>query len=239
MAFLFTDLASIKTILEIDPNNTLYDIQLSWYNEQAASIFEEILDRPFLYQTRTVVYPGTGNQKLPLRHRPVYPTAPLPKAANLPFTAIQVIVDEGSGWGFAPNAFQTNNGAIPLTLGTDYALRIDQDDGGSREAILYRLNDYWPRPIDRQTGSLSPFIGPDMGSVQVTTTAGWTIDSLPASARLAADMLIARIYNLFPLGQQMSSESYIERSVGLTENQRRYLTGLVRPFIFFFRNWHF
>lgn len=239
MAYLYSNLNEIKTVLQIDPNNTTYDVQLGLFNEWTASIFEEILDRPIAYQTRTVVYPGTGNQKLLLRHRPVYPTAPPAKAANLPFTPIQVIVDEASGWGFASGAFSQTNGATPLVLGTDYTIRPDQDDGGSRSAILYRINDYWPRPIDRQTGELSPFVGPDMGSIQVISTAGYTVDTLPATLRAAADMLVARMKVIMPLGMQISSESYIERSIGLSENTRRFLISLVHPLLLPFKNWHF
>lgn len=233
MSFLFSNLIEIKQILEIDPSNPTYDVQLGIYNEWCAGILEELLDRPIGYQTRTTVYPGTGNQKLNLKHRPVYPTAPPAKAASLPFTAMQVIVDEGASWGEASGAFT----GTPLTYGTDYAIRIDQDDGGSREAILYRLNDLWPRPIERMAGELSSFVGPDMGSIQVTYTAGYTVDTLPATLRAGAMMLITRIYNLFPLGQQLTSESYVERSIGLSENQKRYLMGMVRPFVLWHKNW--
>lgn len=235
MSFIWTDLTELKTIFQIDPNDHTEDFTLSLYSEWTASIFEELLDREIGYATRTWVYPGTGNQKLPLRHRPVYPTAPPPKASSLPFTPLQVIVDDGANWGAAPGAFS----GTPLTYGTDYAIRIDREDGGSREAILYRLNDYWTRPIDRQTGELSSFVGPDMGSIQVTSTAGFTIDTIPATMRMAANLLIARINYILPLGQQLSSESYIERSIGLSENQRRYLLGLVRPYAIWWKNWTF
>lgn len=235
MAFLFTDLLEIKKILEIDPDNHSYDVQLGLFNEWTADILEEVMDRPLAYKTRTVVYQGTGTQKLNLRHRPVYPTTPPAKASNLPFTAIQVIIDEGGDFGEAVGSFT----GTPLVYGTDYAVKIDLDDGGSREAILYRINDYWPRPIDRESGVLSPFVGPDMGSVQVTSTAGFTVDTLPASIRAAATMLVSRMAYIMPLGMQTSSESYIERSIGLTENHKRYLLGLVRPFVLFHKNWYF
>lgn len=236
MGVLYTDLTELKQVLQIDPANSLMDYQLSLFNEWTGSIFDEFFDREVSYGTRTWVYPGTGNQKLPLRHRPVYPTTPPPKAAALPFTAIQVTVLEGANWGDAVGGFST---VPPLVFGEDYAIRIDRDDGGSREAILYNLRNYWPRPVQRQAGLLSPFVGPDMGSIQVIYTAGFTVDTMPAILRGAADMLITRLNNLFPLGQQLSSESYIERSIGLTENQRRYLLGVLRPFLFFWKNWTF
>lgn len=235
MGFLFTDLGELKSVLQIDPDNHNEDFTLGLYNEWTSDIFEQILDREFTYATRTWVYPGTGTQKLNLRHRPVYPLTGPPKASQLPHTTLSVVVDDNAAYGFATGAFS----GTPLVLGQDFTIRIDQDDGGSREAILYNLNDYWPRPFVRQQGELSSFVGPDMGSVQVTSTAGWTVDTLPAAMRMAADMIVTRLRNLFPLGQQLTSESYIERSIGLSEDQRRYLMQLARPFILPFRNWTF
>ena len=233
-SFVWTDLVELKTILQIDPRNTTLDTQLGLFNEWTASIFEEFLGREVMYAARTLNYPGTNCQKLLLKHRPVYPSTPPGQANTLPFMPISVTVTQGGNWGEA-----TGVSGDTLAFGTDYAIRIDRDDGGSREAILYRIGDVWPRPVERSQGMLSPYIGDDMGSVQVSYTAGFTIDTLPGSFRAAAEMLIARLNNLFPLGQQLSSESYIERSIGLTENQRRYLLGLVRPFLLFWRNWVF
>lgn len=232
---LFTDLAEIKGLLQIDPNDHTEDFTLNLYVQWTTSIFEEILDRDFTYKTRTVIYPGTGNQKLLLRHRPVYPTAAPAKASSQAFTALTVKVDNTANFS-SPDAFAADTA---LTLGTDYAIRIDLDDGGSREAILYRINDYWNRPFVRQQGTLSSFIGPDLGTIQVTSTAGHTVDTLPGAFRAAADWLVARFAYMFPLGMQQTSESYIDRSIGLSENQRRYLLGAVRPLLWNFRNWHF
>src|SRR5690348_3608446 len=128
---IFSDLVELKAIFQIDPSDHTEDYTLSLYNQWASGIIEEVCDRDFTYKTRTVVYPGTGNQKLLLRHRPVYPTTAPSKASSLPFTAIQVIVDEGAHWGEATGAFS----GTPLTYGQDYSIRIDLDDGGSREAI--------------------------------------------------------------------------------------------------------
>ena len=235
MGFLYSDLAEIKRLLQIDPNDHAEDFTLNLYNGWVAEIFEEILDRPISYQIRTVVYPGTGTQKLNLRHRPVYPITAPAKASSIPFTALSVIVDDGANYGENSGAFT----GTPLTYGSDYCIRIDQDDGGSREAILYRVNDYWPRPFVRQQGSLSPFVGDDLGSVQVTSTAGYTVDTLPGTLRMAADWLITKLAYFFPLGMQLSSESYIDRSIGINENQRRYLIGSVKPMILFHKNWKF
>lgn len=233
---LWTDLTEIKGLMQIDPDDHSEDFTLNLYIQWATDILQEVLDRDISYKTRTLVYPGTGNQKLLARHRPIYPTQAPDKASTLPFTALEVKVLQGANWGEAPSGF---TGVDPLTYGVDYALRVDLDDGGSREAILYRLNNYWPRPFMRQAGLLSSFVGPDMGSVQVTSTAGYTIDMLPSTLHMAADWLITKLAYLFPLGTQLSSESYIDRSIGLNENQRRWLIGSLRPMILFHKNWTF
>lgn len=235
MAHLYTDLNEIKLVLQLDPDDHSEDFTLGLYNEWTADIFEQVLDREIGYDIRTRVYPGTGTQKLRLRQRPVYPLAPPSKASNLPFTALSVVVDENAAYGYATGAF-TNT---PLVLGSDYTIRPDLDDGGSREAILYRINDYWPVPFVRQQGTLSPFIGPDLGSVQVTSTAGYTVDTLPASLRMCAEMIISRLRYIFPLGMQLTSESYIERSIGLSEDNRRYLLQMAKPFLLPWKNWSF
>ncbi len=205
------------------------------FDEWVSDIFEQIIDRPIDYKVRTYDYKGTGTYKLQLRHRPVYPLVPPVKVGNnQPFTPLSVIVQEGAYFGEAAGGF-TNT---PLTLGTNYAIKIDQDDGGSREAILYSINDAWPIGWARQQGLLSTFKVEDLGSIQVTSTAGYTIDTLPGSLRAAADLLIARLSYIFPLGMQLTSESYIERSIGLSENQRRYLLGMARPLVLPFKNWH-
>lgn len=230
---LWTDLGEIKKLLQLDPDDASEDFTLNLYNAWATDIFTEILGRDVSYQVRTVVYSGTGTQKLNLKHRPVYPLKAPDKANTLPFTALQVIVDTNANFGQAPGAFS----GPPLVYGIDYTINIDQEDNGSREAILYRVNDYWPRPMQRQQGSLSAFVGQDLGSIQVTSTAGWTVDTLPPHLRMAADWLITKMAYLFPLGVQLSSESYIDRSIGLNENQKRWLLGTVKPMILFNRNW--
>lgn len=236
MATLYSDLNEIKKILQIAPQNTAEDFQLGLYAEWASDILAQAMNRDSIaYQVRTWYYPGSGNQKLPLRHRPVYPNVAPAKCSKLPFTAIQVIEDDGGNYGFSPGGYT----GTPLTFGTDYTIRIDQDDGGSREAILYRVGDYWTKPIDRENGMLSPFVGEDLGSFQVIYTAGYTVDTLPPSLRAAADLLVTRLRYIMPLGMQLTSESYIERSIGLSENHRKFLLGMIEPIISPWRNWYF
>lgn len=174
-------------------------------------------------------YKGTGTQKLPLKFRPVY-AAP----------TIQVTVDEAAYFGSAPGAFVGSPTAQPLVYGVDFCLQIDQPDGlTSRSGILWRINDYWPRPQVRQAGLLSPFIADDPGSIQVIYTAGYTLDNLPSAFRVACNTLVARLRYIFPLGMELGGEGYEERSISLVTEHKDYLLSLVKPMLFQYRNWHF
>ena len=117
---------------------------------------------------------------------------------------------------------------------------MDGDDQTtSRSGILIRLNDYWPKPVVRQAGYLSPFITDDTGSIRVTYTAGYTIDSLPGQLRLAANALVARLNYLFPNFLEVSGEGYEERSFSYAVNRDNYVLSMIYPMINSFRNWHF
>jgi len=227
---IITDLREIKTVLDMDPSNTAQDAKLLLYAEWATNIINTYLGRAangIDYKSRTQYYLGTGTQKLLLRNRPVYPS---PSGS---YSALAVYVDQGGYFGTASGAFDSTT---LLTYGTDYTLQIDQDDGSSRSGILIRVSNYWPKPTVRQQGLLSPFIGPDTGSIKVIYTAGWTLDTLPAAFRMAANMVISQLNLLFPLGMWLTGESYEERSVSYTPLYWwNLLDGILGPY----RNWKF
>ncbi|MDE2098081.1 MAG: hypothetical protein KGL39_12580 [Patescibacteria group bacterium] len=230
---IFTDLREIKSVLEIDPNDTSEDKRLLFFIEHASNIIEEFCARDFSFKTRTQYYNGTGTQKLVLRSRPVYPSPPPP------YTAITVTVDENGFFGAASGAFTSADGtSTTLTYGSNYTLQIDQDDGSSRSGILYRLNAYWDRPQVRQAGLLSPFIGPDTGSIQVIYTAGYSNDTVPAMIREACNLIVARLRYVWPLGVELNSESYEERSMSVVTSEKNTLITLAKPLLLNFRNWH-
>lgn len=178
-----------------------------------------------LYKTRTQYYNGTGSQKLLLKNRPVF-TNP----------AIQVWEDSNGYWGATSGAF-TNTNSL-LTYGSDYALQIDQDDNSSRSGMLVRIRGYWQRNFARAYDLLAPFRYESFGSIKVTYTAGYTVDTLPAGFRQGANLLIAKMNYLFPLGMTIGSETYQDRSISFNESQRQWLLGLIRPHIESYRNWH-
>lgn len=227
---LLTDLQELKTVLEVDPTDTSEDAKFLLYAEWASAWILEVLGRQDLsLQSRSEVYQGTGTQNLTLRNRPVF-TTPTP----------QVYIDESAHFG---ESSIPPNGPFPpssmLNYGTDYELKIDQTNGSSRCGILVRIGNYWPRPQVRQSGLLSPFVGQDLGSIKVVYTAGFTIDTLPSQLRMAAVFLIARLRYVFPLGIELNSESYEDRSIGPVISDKQKLMALVWPLIAPYRNWKF
>ena len=229
---LYTDIRELKSILEIDPLDLSEDKKLFFLIEHASAIIEGFIGQDFTFKTRTEFYKGSGTQKLLLRKRPVYP------APASPYTAITVTYDSSGLFGAANNAFAGAT-STTYTYGVDYTLQIDADDGSSRSGILIRNNMVWTKPNFRQAGWLSPFMGDDTGSFKVVYTAGYSVDTLPAQFRVAANLLVTRMRYLFPLGMAISSESYEERSISLLEEKRDYLMALVKPLLFPFRNWKF
>ena len=223
---LLTDLRELKTYLDIDAGDTSEDKKLLFLVEHVSSWIEEVIDRPGLsFKSRTEYYNGSGTQKMLLRSRPVY-TSP----------TITCLVDEAGYFGSASGSFASTTA---LVYGTDFCLQIDQEDGTSRSGILARINDTWPKPQVRQYGWLSPFIWSSQGNVKVTYTAGYTVDNLPSVFRLAINLLIARLRYILPIGYEMNSESYEERSISLALSEKDKLLGLIRPMLLPYRNWTF
>ena len=241
---LFSSLLELKSILEIDPADTQEDKNLLLFNSCIGDWFKEILGYDIFYGVRTQYYDGTSTQKLTLRNRPVYPTtAP---NASLPFTAITINYDQNGFYGEGASAFGSgsNSTNVLLTFGTDYMLKLDMDptntgtDYASRSGVLLRVNDYWLQPIVRQIGLLSPFVSYDTGSYKITYSAGHTTDTLPAQIVMAANMAIARLRYIWPLGVELGGEGYEERSISLMADLRQYcITPTVRSMLFTYRNW--
>lgn len=220
------DLREIKAKMELDPGDSSDDKILNFIIPQAIEWIEEVLGRKLQYKTRTEYYNGTNNPKLCLRARPVFATVPDP------YTDLTVWHDPDGYWGSGDDAFSED----PLTYGTDYALKIDSDDGSSRCGVLVRINGVWEKPAYRQAGYLSAFVGEDKGSIKVTYTAGYTADTVPGALRMAASFLVIRIRRLFPLGYELSSESYEERSISIMADNKHYLLGLIMPMLVQFQN---
>lgn len=232
---LYSDLRQLKIELDVDPNDTSEDKKFALWLEAATHLIESLFNRKFAYRSTTEYYQGTGTQKLVLRRRPVFPNP-----TNQPtFSPINVVFDDMGYFGAASGAFTTDSTTIPLIYGVDYTLRIDQDDGSSKSGVLYRINDLWTKPQVRQVGYLSPFIGPDLGSYQVTYTAGFTVDTLPPEFRTACNLLVAQLRHAFPLGLAIGGESYEDRSISVIGDKRDYMLTLIKPLLHPYRNLFF
>lgn len=218
-------LQELKVLLQIDPNDTYEDISLSFILDYTTSWIEELLGRRIFLATNTEYYNGTGSQKLLLRRRPVFTTP-----------TIEVSIDQGGYYGSASGAF-TGQGDAQV-YGEDFCLDIDQDDGTSRSGILVLLKQFWPKPPRREVGYLSPFIGPVFGNIKVSYKAGYSVATLPGTLRMAAMLIVAKLRYILPLGLEVSSESYEERSISVASAQKGLLLATVMPMLNPYRNWH-
>lgn len=222
---LYTDLNEVKALLEIDPANKAEDKKLGFLIAMASSWIEEYVGRDLELRSRTEYLHGTGTQKLQLKYRPVYLTP-------------RVWVDDGGYYGSASGAF--TDAESELTYGTDFAIRLDEENTGtSRSGLLIRINDYWPRFLANQRGLLSPFVTEGLGNIKVSYSGGYTQDTLPANIRFAANILVARMRFLFPVGMEVTAESYEDRSINYIGQRKDYLLGLVKPHLHTYRNWRF
>jgi hypothetical protein len=226
-----TDIIEVKKILQIPLEDHSLDYALNYYIITATSMIGEFLNRPNLYkQSRTEFYCGTGTQKLLLNCRPVF-IDPEP-----------VVYEDLTGvWGQEEDSFSGD----ALDFGGDYGVWLDTTDttsgimDRSRCGILVRKSSYWQRPIVRQTGFLSPFVGAAYGNIKITYTGGYTLDDMPPMMRMAAIELVGRMKYLFPVAVPISSESYEERHITFSLGERNYLMGQCKHLLSSFRNWRF
>ena len=194
----------------------------------ASSWIEELLGRTDLVEkkSRTEYYNGTGTQRLLLNARPVF-LSPAPV----------VLVDQDGGFFGSPDdSFDATGDVIEYGASGGWCLDIDQPDGTSRSGALVRIGAYWPKPFFRQTGLLSPFLGKAAGNIKITYTGGYTVESLPSTLRLACNLLVARLKNWFPLGQQLTSESYEERHIAYLPYKKN-IIGDLKPMLYPYRSW--
>lgn len=224
---IYTDIRELKSLMEIPTNDLSQDKNILWYAQWASNLIDTFMGRDLTYKSRTQYYNGTGTQRLLLKNRPVVPSP------GSGYSTLTVYTDGSGYYGTGSDAFSDN----ALTYGSDYTLEIDQDDGSSRCGILVRINKFWERPFYRTGGLLSPFQWTAIGNIKVVYTAGWTVDTLPPQFRMAADLLVTRIAYIFPLGMELSSESYEERNISMNTERKDYLLALIKPLLTPFRNW--
>jgi hypothetical protein len=224
---LYNDLSEVKRLLGIDPLDTQEDTLLWLYIGTATEVIETYLNRPKLTkQARTEYVNGSGTQRLCLRHRPVYSTP-----------TITVAYSQDSLGGSDTDAFAQS---VPIVYGTDFYLEIDDFElGTSSNGILRYARGLWNKPYARTTGYLAPFVTRDTGSYRITYTGGYTVDTLPAAFRQACALLVSRMRYVFPLGLELTSENYEDRSISIQASDKDYMLSLVKPLLHTYRNWRF
>jgi hypothetical protein len=196
----------------------------------ASSWVEEVLGRDLSLKARTQYYRGTNTPKLPLKNRPV-----------LTSTTPRVWLDENAFFG-ADGDFASDT---ELTYGTDFGLALDTDsdddgvDDASRSGLLIRRGNVWPRPGVRARGLLTTSLGEGPGTIKVTYTAGYTADTLPAGLRGGVELLCARLRAILPVGAEISSEGYEERSISIANSSKEYLLAMAKPLLLPWKNWTF
>jgi hypothetical protein len=229
---LYTDLTKLKTALGLPASDTTEDVRLQHVVALVSSWVEEILGRDLSAKSRTQFYKGTNTPKLPLRNRPVLTT--FAGAACLP----RVWVDESAVAG--ANSADFGDGT-ELTYGSDFYLDFDADadddgeDDASRSGLLIRRNNYWPRPGVRARGFLTTALGEGRGTIKVT----YTENTLPPALRGGVEMLCSRVRAILPVGAEINSESYEDRSIGVSASQKEYLLALAKPLLLPWKNWSF
>ena len=225
------DLREIKAYLQIDPNSTSEDSKLLLLISVASNWIQELLNRPGLfYQQRTEIYCGTNTQKLLLRSRPIKSTDPM-----------TVIVDSGANFGYTSGAYTSSQEVLTPGSQGGYCLWIDQPDGiTSRSGILYRINCVWEKQYYRQGGReglLTPFVGPDLGSIQITYYGGFSIDNMPSQLRFACFTLVAHLRALLPNMYPLSSQSWEDISMSVAGERKHYLLSIVQDMLLSHRNY--
>jgi hypothetical protein len=86
-------------------------------------------------------------------------------------------------------------------------------------------------------GLLTPVVQRGVGNIKVVYGGGYTADDLPAAFRFACTLLVTRLRYLMPLGMELTSENYEDRSISLSAERKDWLLAGVKPLLFAYRNW--
>jgi hypothetical protein len=222
---LFTSLQEIKAQLEIEPDDLQEDKRLNFWIKLASGLIEEWSDGALtLKQLRTEYYNGTNTFKLLLRHRPVFSDS------------LRCWFDETGFYGQPSGSFDSTK---ELTLGSDFGLWIDRDDGRSYRGILLRKNGVWPKTFRRTVGLLSPYVDESYGCVKVQYIGGHTADTLPQHVVTAVMLLVTKIRYIMPLGMPITSDSYEGMNYSFDAKDKNYLFGQCKHLLQNQRNFRF
>lgn len=183
MASELTTLARLKAVLGVSSTDSSQDDLLQLYVDSANEAVEVYCGRTFASADYVQYYTGNNTYRLVLRQRPV--------------TAVSEVRFDGSGYfGQRDGGFDSTT---VLTEGVDYCLDWDSGANYSKSGILFRIGTIWPM-LHRQIyyTRLSPDIGPALGNLKVSYTAGYP--TIPADLSLAATQVAAHMKRVSALG---------------------------------------
>jgi hypothetical protein len=160
--------------------------------------------------TANILTPGTTIASIVSSSSVTLSQAALVAGSYQLFFGLAIWQDDNALWNQAEGAFAADTQLIP---GQDYALKVDQADGGSRCGLVYNANGYWDAPFTYTPGVISPALGPFYGNIMVQYTAGYGV--IPAQIEMACNMAISKFRNLAGYGQALVSENYEEYNYAL------------------------
>lgn len=184
-----TDLATLKSFLNIPNSNTSSDIWLDSLREAAEASVKAYCKRDFESQSYTEYHNGNNTRHIVLRQRPVTEIS-------------SIYLDTSAYYGTNPDgAFGSDT---LLTSGIDYALKFDQSTTSSCGVVI-RINGVWPsNQREHWLHKISPQVGPAYGNIKVTYTAGYS--TIPMDLQYAVCYLVSFMKRNINIGGQLGSE---------------------------------
>lgn len=193
-------LSNLKLMLGIPESDTSKDELLTMLQDVMLDVIEDYIGQKFGSRVLTEYYSGDNTPLLVLRARPAT-------------QVLRVWVDPEGYWGQGVDPF----GVEDLLEPSEYAIEVDQEDGSSRCALLYRTNGSWPRPFVTAAGNLSASAAYRTGNVKVEYVAG--SDVLPGAIVLAINLSVVRVWRSAKYGGLVESETTPKYSFKLFTGQ--------------------
>jgi hypothetical protein len=192
---LVNNLNGIKAILNKPSSWTSSDQQLWQLLKAADSVVKKYCKRDLELKSYTEFRDGTNTPDLVLYQYPVQ-------------SITGVWYDPTGSYGDGPNAFAPNT---QLTLGTDFALVRDGQNGVSQSAILKRLGGStitggWPWYGEYTRGTLTATVpavwwaGMQYGCYKIVYAAGYPAELVPADLQHAVNEVALTARRIAPLG---------------------------------------
>lgn len=169
-----TDLATVRDYANITASDTSLDAAIQFLIDKVEDAIRSDLGfNPTRRNHVNEYHNGNGNDRILLRHRPVYSISDLRE-------------DTGGYYGKGTGAFPASS---KLTEGSDFALQLDHEDVegnmASISGIVTKLS-FGKSATGVARAVPAGIWHPAVGSIQVSYAAGWTRNGIPQDIVLAA-----------------------------------------------------